>query len=399
MGYTGSHPRNRLTDLAVRQALPGRHADGHGLHLLVRPSGTRSWMQRLVVLDKRRDMGLGAYPLVSLADARKVAFQNRQQARSGGNPFPKRDAKAVPTLRQLAESAIEDRRGTWRGAATERAWITPFEKHVFPALGDVRIDQVTLDAVVAVLRPHWRGRGSAGYLLRQRLDLVFRRAIVKKYRLDNPASQARDLLPYVKRRGVHQPSLPYTKVRAAMAALQASAADPVIKDILLFIVLTAARLSEATGASWSEVNLEDRNWILPKERTKADSIHKVPLSDQVLEILDRVSAQGDSDSLLFTSRSPRGRIRPVTGESLIYWLRKLDLRDQQNRFVVTHGFRSTFRVWTAECAQASREAAEIALAHTETDQTVASYQTSDLLEVRRVLMQTWADYVLPRSSA
>ena len=164
-------------------------------------------------------------------------------------------------------------------------------------------------------------------------------------------------------------------------------------------MLTAARLSEATGASWSEVNLEDRNWILPKERMKAGSIHKVPLSDQVLEILDRVRAQGDSDSLLFSFRSPRGRIRPVTGQSLNYWLRKLDLRDQQNRFVVTHGFRATFRVWTAESAQASREAAEIALAHTETDQTVASYQTSDLLEVRRVLMQTWADYVLPRCSA
>ena len=181
MGYTGSHPRNRLTDLAVRQALPGRHADGHGLHLLVRPSGTRSWMQRLVVLDKRRDMGLGAYPLVSLADARKVAFQNRQQARSGGNPFTNRAARAVPTLRQLAQSAIEDRRGTWRGAATERGWITPrVEKYVFPTLGDVRIDQVTLDAVVAVLRPHWRGRGSAGYLLRQRLDVsaVARKSVI-----------------------------------------------------------------------------------------------------------------------------------------------------------------------------------------------------------------------------
>ena len=131
---------------------------------------------------------------------------------------------------------------------------------------------------------------------------------------------------------------------------------------------------------------------------KAASIHQVPLSDQVLEILDRVRAQGESDSLVFSFRSPRGRVRPVTGESLIYWLRKLELRDQQNRFVVTHGFRATFRVWMAECVPASREAAEIALAHTETNDTVKRYLQSDLLEVRRGLMQQWADYVLPRSS-
>ena len=342
-------------------------------------------------------MGLGGYPLVSLAEARQVAFDNRKVARSGGDPVVARVRKIVPTLREVVESVIADRRATWRGQSTERTWTTPFEHYVFPRLGDMRVDQVTLDDVVGVLQPVWQGRGSPGYLLRQRLDIAFRRAVLKGYRTDNPAAQALDLLPRVKRLPRHQPSLPYTKIRAAMAALRASDAEDVVKDVLLFIVLNAVRLGEAVKAVWSEIDFDDRVWTLAPERMKGGRVHQVPLSDQALALLHGVRARASSSALIFTFRSSRGRIRSVTGDALIYWLRKLDLRDPQGQLVVTHGFRTTFRVWAAEVAQAPREVSEAALAHVETDRTVAAYARSSLFDLRRDLMQAWADYVVPRS--
>ena len=338
MSARGKYQHGRLTDRVVRQARPGRHGDGHGLHLYVRPSGTRSWVQRLVVDGVRLDRGLGAYPLVTLAEARAAALENRCVARSGGDPFASRVRKAVPTLREVAEQVIAAGRPSWTGAHTELDWRRGLDKFVFPRLGDRRVDQVTLEDVIAVVQPEWNGRGSTGYLLRQRIDAILRWAVVKKYRLDNPAQQALDLLPKVRREPDHRPSLSYTKVAAAMTALRASSAPAVIKDLVLFIVLTAARLSEATKAPWSEIDFDDRVWSLPAGRMKAGRKHDVPLSGQALDLLQHVRGRGEFGPFVFCLRSSRGRLRPVTGETLNYWLRKLDLRDSEDRFVVTHGF-------------------------------------------------------------
>ena len=423
MSARGKYQHGRLTDRVVRQARPGRHGDGHGLHLYVRPSGTRSWVQRLVVDGVRLDRGLGAYPLVTLAEARAAALENRRVARSGGDPFASRVRKAVPTLREVAEQVIAAGRPSWTGAHTELDWRRGLDKFVFPRLGDRRVDQVTLEDVIAVVQPEWNGRGSTGYLLRQRIDAILRwavvkkyrldnpaqqaldllpkvrrepdhrpslsytkvaaamtalrassapavikdlvlfivltaarlseatkapwseidfDAVVKKYRLDNPAQQALDLLPKVRREPDHRPSLSYTKVAAAMTALRASSAPAVIKDLVLFIVLTAARLSEATKAPWSEIDFDDPVWSLPAGRMKAGRKHDVPLSGQALDLLQHVRGRGEFGPFVFCLRSSRGRLRPVTGETLNYWLRKLDLRDSEDRFVVTHGFRATF---------------------------------------------------------
>ena len=254
-----------------------------------------------------------------------------------------------PCARSLSRSS---RRGrpSWTGAHTELDWRRGLDKFVFPRLGDRRVDQVTLEDVIAVVQPEWNGRGSTGYLLRQRIDAILRWAVVKKYRLDNPAQQALDLLPKVRREPDHRPSLSYTKVAAAMTALRASSAPAVIKDLVLFIVLTAARLSEATKAPWSEIDFDDPVWSLPAGRMKAGRKHDVPLSGQALDLLQHVRGRGEFGPFVFCLRSSRGRLRPVTGETLNYWLRKLDLRDSEDRFVVTHGFRATFRSWTVQVA-------------------------------------------------
>ena len=390
-------PGSRLTERSVRTVGPGRHGDGHGLYLFVRPSGTRSWVQRIVIGGQRYDLGLGGHPLVSLDDARDVAFKNRRVARSGGDPRASRPGRAAPTLRVVLEQVIASRRPGWRGSQTEPDWRRSFDKYIFPRLGDVRVDQVTLDDVIAVVQPYWKGRGSTGYLLRQRFDAVLRWAEAKKYRLGNPANQALELLTKVHREPDHLASLSHTKVRAAMEALRASSAPEVVKDLLLSIVLTAARLSEAANACWSEIDFHDFVWTLSKERMKAGREHQVPLSVQALEILRRMRDQGHPDPFVFRFRPSHGPGRPVTGESLNYWLRKLDLRDSANRRVVTHGFRTTFCVWAVEVDSADDVVAEAALAHGPSSRTKAAYRRTTAFDKRVGLMQRWADYVVPRS--
>ena len=193
-------------------------------------------------------------------------------------------------------------------------------------------------------------------------------------------------------------TFPIRGSRAAMEALRASSAPEVVKDVLLFIVLTAARLSEATGAVWSEIHFDDRVWTLSPDRMKAGREHEVPLSAQAIELLRRRQREGQPGPFVFRFRSSRGRLRPVTGESLNYWLRKLDLRDSQHRPVVTHGFRTTFRVWTVEVDDASSAVGEAALAHLPSSRTEAAYRRTKAFDKRQGLMQRWADYVVPLSS-
>ena len=260
----GRHPHHRLTDVVVRRAGPGRHADGNGLHLLVRPNGARSWVQRLVIAGRRRDLGLGGYPLVPLADARRVAADNRRVARSGGDPVAAPSRKAMPSVREVVEAVIAARSVSWRNPATERKWRRLFATLVVPRIGAKPVDEVTLDDLRRIVLPHWHGRGSTGYVLRQHLDSVLRWSVAHGHRPDNPAEQLKALVPKVKAVVHHHPSLPHRKVRDAMRAVEASRADEAVKLALLFTVLCAARVGEVGGAAWSEMDHEGRVWTRPR---------------------------------------------------------------------------------------------------------------------------------------
>ena len=388
-----------LTDLTVRRALPGRHADGNGLYLFVRPTGTRSWIQRLVIGGRRRDLGLGGCAFVSLAEARRRAAENRRVARAGGDPTATRTGEAAPIVRVVVEGVIAARRANWRDADTEKKWRRLFERLVFPRIGDKPVSCVTLDDVRDIVVPHWRGRGSTGYVLRQHLDYVLRWAVAHGHRPDNPAHQLKVLLPKVRAVVAHHPSLPYAQVARAMAATRAASADGAVKLLLMFVVLCAARLGEAAGARWSEIDIDERLWTLPAKRMKAQRAHRVPLSVQALEVIERARALNRPGPFVFTVLNRRGAARSVAPGAAARVLRDLRLVDEQGRRVVLHGFRTTFRVWAMEQAQAPFEVCEAALAHVQADQTVAAYARSDLLEARRELMQRWADHVLPRVAA
>ena len=400
MPARGRHPRQQLSEHEVRRALPGRHADGNCLYLFVRPTGARSWIQRLVIGGRRRDLGLGSYAFVSLTEARRRAAENRRVARSGGDPTATRRRETAPEtaprMRAVVEAVIAARRSNWRSAGTEKKWRRLFETFVFPRIGDKPVSRVTLDDVRDIIVPHWKGRGSIGYVLRQHLDYVIRWAVAHGYRPDNPAEQLNVLLPRVKTVVNHHPSLPYTKAAAAMAAVEASRVDEAVKLLLVFVVLCASRLGEAAGARWSEIDVARRAWTLPPERMKSQRPHRVPLSVQALDVIERARALKRPGSLVFAGWHRCAGPRPVAPSAVARLLQALGLRDEQRRRIVVHGFRSTFRVWAMEQAQASFEVCEAALAHVQVDQTVAAYARSDLFEARRALMQQWADYVLPR---
>ena len=395
----GRHPHHRLTEPSLHRARPGRHGDGNGLYLFVRSTGARSWIQRIVIGGRRRDLGLGSYRLVSLTEARRLAVENRRVARAGGDPTATPTRKRAPTVRAVVEAVLAARRANWRTAETEKKWRRLFDTLVLPRIGDKPVSRVSLDDLRAILVPHWKGRGSIGHVLRQHLDYVLRWAVAHGHRPDNPADQLRVLLPRVRATIEHHPSLPHKKVAAALKTVQATSVDDAVKLLLVFLVLCASRPGEAAGARWSEIDVAERVWTLPAARMKAQRPHRVPLSLQTLDVIERARALNRTGAWVFTVLNRRGAARTVARDAIARLLRSLGLRDGQGRRIVAHGFRTTFRVWAMEQTQASVEVCEAALAHAPVNQTVAAYARSDLLEARRALMQQWADYVLPRPTA
>ena len=356
-------------------------------------------MQRIVIQRKRHDIGLGGYPLVPLAEARRIAFENRQLARAGGDPRTENPRKKGPTVREFYPVVTENRRTNWKTAGTAASWQRGFENDIFPIIGKTLVAAVTIGDIRRIVVPHWQGRNSRGHLLRQNLDYFFDCAIVEHHRLDNPAATLKRVLPKVKAVVTHRPSLSYREAPEALAAWQALPVNPAIKLAVTFIVLTAARLGEATGATWGEIDLPGRLWQVPEDRMKASRPHTVPLSPQALEVLERARALNPRSSLIFPLVDPTGKKRQISQGALSDALRKLGKVDAKGRRIVAHGFRATFRVWTIEVAQARREVCELALAHGESNATVAAYtRQADPFIDRVRLMKQWANYVLPPSA-
>ena len=218
-----------------------------------------AWVQRVVVDRRRRDKGLGGFPTVTVEQAREQMLENRRLIRQGVDPFARRlEQKGVPTIRELVPIVIAKRKKSWRGSRTEASWLRSFKDYVFPLLGDIPVNGVTLTDIERVVQPHWDAPGTAGHLVRQRLDVLFRHAVVHGYCSKNHAHDLLELLSPVRREPANRPSLPHEEVRTALELVRESAASEVVKEVLLFIVLTAARLTEATGALWSEIDFNAR---------------------------------------------------------------------------------------------------------------------------------------------
>ena len=381
----------RLTArFAATVTKPGRHGDGGGLYLVVKPSGTKSWVLRTVVRGRRCDIGLGGYPLVSLAEARTAAFEHCKLARAGGDPLARKRRRDIPTFEEAARMVIEIHTPTWRpGGKSAEQWESSLRQYAFPRLGAKYVDTLTTADVMAVLVPIWTEKAETARRVRQRISAIMKWAIAQGYRADNPAGEAiAAALPRAGDTPRHFRAVHHTEVGDVVRAVRESQGSLAARLAFEFLVLTAARSGEVRGAVWPEFGLEAAVWTIPGERMKGGRAHRVPLSDRALSLLDEARALDDGSGLVFPS--PVGR-KPMSNSMLSKPLRELGID------AVPHGFRSTFRDWCSESAQVPRDVAEACLAHV-VKGVEGAYARSDLLDRRRKLMERWAAYLANEAS-
>ena len=382
----------RLTDRAVRAAKPGKHHDGggHGLMLVVGGSGTRSWVQRVKIRGRKhpRELGLGSYPLVSLAAAREKARENTAMAREGRDPKAERERERASelTLEQAARTVHALGVSGW-SAGHAHDWITALELHVFPGLGARPVGEIDAAAVAAVLAKVWVEKPVTARRVAMALSQTFRWAIARGLRQDDPMHAARELLPRAKMRPVPMRAAPYDKVPGVLERVRACSARSATKLGFEFMVLTAARPGEVLGATWWEIDFEQRLWSIPGERMKSARGHWVPLSGRAMEILGEARGLprarcSDPDAVVF----PAADGGPICSTAWVQLLRRVRVD------AVAHGFRSSFRTWAAERTNTPREICEMALAHA-VPGVEGRYQRGPLVEKRAALMERWAHHL------
>ena len=390
---------NALTAVKVKSAGPGRHVDGAGLQLLVKPTGARSWVFRFMLNGNSRDIGLGpaAGPdAISLADARDMAATLRIKVKAGVDPLAEREAVAAEavaaaqaakvagvTFKAAAETYIAANEDSWRNEKHKAQWRSTLATYAYPVIGELPIAEVDTSHVLQVLEPIWKTKPETASRIRGRIETVLDSAKARGYRQgENPArwrGHLAQILPArTKLSRGHHKAMPYDAIPAFLEPLQAR--EAVAALALEFVILTAARTGEVIGAEWSEVNLAKALWTVPPERMKAGKEHRVPLSPRAVEILEQT--QHLSGKYLF----PGARGGKLSSMAMAMLLRRM------KQDVTVHGFRSAFRDWAAECTGYSHEVAEMALAHTIGNAVERAYRRGDLFEKRRRLLADWATY-------
>ncbi|MBS0126531.1 tyrosine-type recombinase/integrase [Thetidibacter halocola] len=408
---------NEMSALAVKRlSEPGRHAVGgvKGLSLSISPNGARSWILRVRVGDKRRHIGLGSYPEVSLADARAKALVERQRVAEGVDPVEARAlARQEQVARQKRELSFDDAfaqffdekmRKELSNQKHQKQWESTINTYVSPVFGTKSVAEIDLDDVLLALKPIWTSKTETASRLRQRIEAVLDWATAKGHRSGgNPARWKGNLQPLLPspakvKEARNQPAIALTDASRWFAAL--AKREGMSAWALRFLTLTAARSGEVRGATWEEIDLEGATWTIPAGRMKARREHKVPLSPQAVDLLKSVPRFQGSPFVF-----PSNKGKPLSDMSLSAVMRRLhqaELDAKRPGFVdprsgdaaVPHGLRSTFRDWAAEKTDYPREMAEVALAHTVGSEVERAYRRGDMLERRRQMMADWAGFLI-----
>ena len=367
--------------------------------LIVEKSQAKRWIQRVTIDGKQRNIGLGGYPKVSLAEARKMAIANQQAIEAGTDIIAeKKKARAaakvpvstMPTFAEVAAAYIDFRRPDWSNAKHSAQWESTLATYAGPVLGQMPVDEITKAHVMAVLTPIWTNKHETASRVRQRMEAVFDWAIDHEHRADNPAEKRLlKSLPRLRKKKKHHRAIPYSQVPASLEEVRMSTANPVTRLAFEFLVLTASRSGEARLANWSEIDWDTRTWTIPEERMKARRIHTVPLVPQTIDILLQAGELcGEIGSGLIFPANQRGAA--LSDMAFTEMLRRLDIP------AVPHGFRRSFKTWALETKVGSREEVEAALSHNiGEDDTEEAYIDTDLLQSRRPLMEQWAEFLRP----
>lgn len=372
-----------------------------GLHLQVKATGARSWILRAKVGNRRRDIGLGGYPDVSLALARDGAREARDLIRRGVDPVEVRSARRralrvaqakALSFSEAAAQCHQTKVPEFRNVKHQTDWISSINRYADPIIGDLPVSSIELPHVVSVLEPIWQTKTETATRVRQRIEAVLGWATVSGYRMgDNPARWKGNLehaLPNPSKiRSVrHFPAIPWNKIGEFMAALRKRSG--LSARALEFLILTAARSGEVRFATWDEIDIDRAVWTIPKNRMKAGRKHRVPLSDPALDLLQALPRFEGSP---YVFSSPRGG--SLSDMSISSVCRRMEVN------AVPHGFRSTFKDWARSLTSYLDEISELALAHVSSDATRAAYARDELLANRARLMADWAKFcsILPNS--
>ncbi|RKG40810.1 MULTISPECIES: tyrosine-type recombinase/integrase [Acinetobacter] len=400
----------------------GRHAVGgvNGLHLRI-VNDSRAWVLRVVVGQRfdengkqqlhRRDIGLGSYPEVSLAEARAKAHEMKAQIRNGNDPIQQKQdqLQALRTqklrnrsFRECAQIVIANKSRELKNQKHIAQWSTTLETYIYPTLGDINIGTITKVDIAEVLRPIWIEKNETAKRIRGRIETIFDYAKAMEYfEGDNPAEWKGNLEPILgnlKQESRPHPSLPYDQIATFIQHLRQK--DGISPKALEFAILTACRSGEIFGATWQEIDFKNKVWTIPKERMKAEKEHRVPLSEPAIELLKSIQTHTRSQSYIFPAPRTGSMLSDMSLTALIKRMHEQKLKEnclgyidpKQNRVVTTHGFRSTFRDWSADKTDYPREVCEHVLAHKLPDEVEAAYLRGAYLEKRKGLMADWAKF-------
>lgn len=381
-----------------------------GLMLQVTRSGGRTWLLRVKVGAKRREIGLGGYPDVTLAQARQRARETKEMIRQGVDPVEeRRAAKAALIAAQgrglLFQDAVDRclaaKLDAFKNAKHRDQWRNTLDKYAAPVLGQMMVDQITVQDVLRILQPIWQSKTETATRLRGRIEAVLSWATVAGHRSgDNPARWAgnlKELLPAPDKVATkdNQPALSLDDMLRWMTALRAR--DGFGARALEFAALTAARSGEVRGAVWDEIDLERALWVIPAERMKMRREHRVPLSPTSVALLKTLPRL--EGSLFVFPATKGGQLSDMALSATMRRMHEADVAARRPGFVdprskrpaVPHGLRSTFRDWVAEATTYPGEMAEVALAHRISNAVEAAYRRGDMIEKRRRMMGDWAE--------
>ena len=379
-----------------RLAKSGYHFVGGvaGLILQVTPTGARSWIIRATVGGKRRDIGLGGFPDVTLAGAKEAARNTRTKIKDGIDPVlegrTKRSAlvaarAAAINFEDAAAAYIAAKEIGWKSAKHGAQWRSTLETYAFPVLGKIIVSDIETPHVMRVLEPIWKSKTETASRLRGRIESILSWATAHHFRKgENPArwhGHLKELLP--KPSDVtdieHHAALPFAEIGGFIESLRKH--EGMGTRALEFAILTAARSGEVRNATWDEIDTSNAVWTIPKIRMKAGKEHRIPLSDAALKVLAALPRIAATD-LIF----PSSKNTPLSAMTLTAVIRRM------GGSVTAHGFRSTFRDWAGETTAYPREVIEHALAHQLKDKAEAAYARGSMFDKRRRLMADWAKY-------
>ncbi|MFK7841812.1 MAG: tyrosine-type recombinase/integrase [Sphingorhabdus sp.] len=374
---------NVLNQMTARSLPAGKHADGRGLWLCKRNQRFGKWVQRITLHGRRREMGLGPWPDVSIAEARKLAAEARQKVRQGIDPIIERlreRQSAMPmTLAEAIEGCFLSRKAQLKNEGKAGRWLSPLTNHIIPKIGKIPVEEVSQHHLQSTLAPIWHNKASTAEKALQRTGLALTHAAALGLEVDlNATRKAQALLGAQRHSVTHIAAMPYAETPAFYRWLETKSGVAALA--LRFLILTAGRTSEVRLATFSEI--KEGIWLLPAERTKTNQARRIPLSEEAIVVVETARNHSENDFLF-----PSYKGRPMSDSAMSKLMREAGYRARP------HGFRSTIRTWAEETTDADYATKETLLGHNVDSGVVGAYQRSDRLEKRRSLLIKWSKFI------